>query len=99
MATQTYTLGQQGAGLVTWQLDWDDVGLFLRAVRCINNSDQSARITATVLSNGRSASLDAPAHQTTVQNLPTGAQSRLDVSFDSTHNRLAGADYQTFWPA
>lgn len=99
MATQTYTLGQQGAGLVTWELDWDDVGLFLRAVRCINNSAQPAKITATVLSNGRTASLTAPANQTTVQNLPTTPQARLDISFDPVRNRLVGADYQTFWPA
>jgi len=99
MATQTYNLGTVDEGRCVWELDWDDVSLFLRTIRCKNNSTAASRLTATVDSNGRTGSLTAPPNSTTIQNLPTGAQTRLDISFDSTRNRIDGVNYQIFWPS
>lgn len=99
MATQVYQLGTFDSGNCVWELDWDDVSLFLRTLRCINNSSQPSRIVAKVQSNGRTGSLTAPAGQTTVQNLPTTAGARLDVTFDAARNRINGVDYTLFWPA
>lgn len=98
MATVTKTLGVFDGGNVIFELDYDDVALRLTAIRCINGSNQPAFGQATATANGRTYSRTFAANATTEQAIPTGAQTRLDITIDA-RGRVYGVDYALAWPA
>ncbi len=97
MAIQTKTLGSVSdtdGTQATLQVDYDDQLLRLTLVRVINGTGRTARVTATAVANpSRTYTLNAAPHQTSTQNIPTGAQTRLDVTVDA-RGRVDGVDYQ-----
>lgn len=98
MATVTRNLAYFGESVVIFEIDYNDVSLLLLAVRCINNSAEPAYGKAYHLATGRMYDSYFPANQTTFLPIPTGPQTRMQVSVDA-RGRVDGVDYTLVWPA
>lgn len=94
MAIQTKQIVAFDQGACVWEYDYDDVGMFLTALRCNNTAGQyPTRGTVTVVSNGRTRTGRVVAGNTfDTGPLPTGAQARLGISIDS-RGRVDGIDW------
>lgn len=96
MATQTRTIVTFNGGSCTWTYDYDDVQLRLLAIHCVNDTSFNTRGTVTVNSNGRTFSRLVGPNSTFDQNLPSGAQTRLDITVDA-RGRVDGIDWSFQW--
>lgn len=98
MATVTKNLAYFAGTSVEFQIDYDNASLLLLAVRCINNSAEAAYGKARHLGTGRVYDSYFPANQTTFLPIPTGPQTRMQVTVDA-RGRVDGVDYTLMYPA
>lgn len=98
MAVITRNLAYFAGASVEFQIDYDDVNMLLLAIRCINNSAQAAYGKAYHLATGRMYDSYFPANQTTFIEIPTGPQTRMQVSITG-NGRMDGVDYTLMYPA
>jgi hypothetical protein len=96
MATQTKILGTFDDGNVEFNIDYDDVTLYITAFRCINGSTQNAYGRATRLSNGKTYERVFPPGTITVV-IPTNAANRLAL-FLNPNGKLDGVEYHLSFP-
>jgi hypothetical protein len=109
MAIVTRHVVDFDGGTCSWEYDYDNVALRLTQIRCTNVSQYNTRAIVTVMSNGRvfthlvaPVGTDPgtlPADGTVspyTQNLPTGAQTRLDITIDA-RGRVNGIDHHFEW--
>jgi hypothetical protein len=104
MAIRTKVIASFDDGHVVWYEDYDDAQLRITQVRCTNNCQGhqnvdtgqldgwATKATLTVLSNGRTYTATVQPGQTLTQDIPTGAQARLDITIDA-RGRVNGVDY------
>ena len=101
MAIQTRRIAGDGSpekGYVEFWISWDDVGLFLTELKCINNSSEATWGKAINIQTGRSYERTFPANETTILSLPGQSQNRLNITIDA-RGRVDGCDYFFMWPA
>jgi len=99
MPIVTKTAVEFDGGNVKWQYTYDDADAppHLLTVTCVNTSQFNTRLTATVQANGRTFSqLVRPVDSPFSQNIPTGAQTKLDISIDA-RGRVDGVDWTASW--
>jgi len=103
MAQVTQSIGSAGNGIVRAEIDWNDANGQITRGRIINNSSEPAHMEAVLNPpiNGWSiVGLDAPAGQTTTQNLPNNTVKMTQVTEDGiTEWRLIGVRLHLRWPA
>jgi hypothetical protein len=92
MALVTKECASFDNGKCVWSYEYDDVGLFVTNMSCINNGNSNTRGTVVVQSNGRTfTQLVAPGANFS-QAIPTGAAVRLGVTIDA-RGRVDGIDW------
>lgn len=99
MTIQTRTAVEFGGGNALWQYTYNDADSppHLLTVTCTNTSQYNTRLTAIVRSNGRTFSqLVRPVDSPFSQNVPTTAQTKLDISIDA-RGRVDGIDWNASW--
>lgn len=90
MATQTRVLAETGDG-ARLEIDYDDVTLYLTAVRCVNPTGRTVNVTLVQLSNGRTRSRAFGAG-TTALSIGTGAAQRIAMQL-GTADKLDGVNW------
>lgn len=97
MALVTKRLASFDDDSCRWELDYDDVDLRARTVRCVNNSAKPT--TGTVRrgdGTGPTYTATIQAGQTQEVNVPTGAAQRLQLSIGDT-GHLIGVSTSFTW--
>lgn len=100
MAIITRKIGGDGdpvRGYVSFEIDYDDSKLWLRAVRCINNSTENAWGRAVCLTNARSGDLVFQPAQTMQISIPGNAANGMGVTI-LPNGKIDGVDYWFMWP-
>jgi hypothetical protein len=94
MALQTRVLAGGDPHL---EFDWDDQTLYLRAIRCVNNTGQDAYVWAQSTSNGRTYESTVGQGLTEVS---VGAQQAQRLQLSTTPSgKLDGVEWEFRFPA
>ena len=100
MATQTRALGSVSDSQVpphyaALEIEYDDATLLLTAVRVINETNRTARVTAGKADGTRTQTRDVAAGQTVTQAIPTNQANRLELTVTPS-GKLDGVQYSFY---
>lgn len=106
MATVTRNVASYDNGNVVFQVDYDDATLRIVAVRCVNNSNQSAYGEAVQelepdaqSQKGRKYGTTFLSNSTTEIPVSTSPSLKLQYTIDGPSGQIDGVTIRTHWPA